>query len=256
MNRRFALISDIHSNLEALIAVVAEIRRLGIETVWCLGDVVGYGPDPEETVRLVRSIADGRTLLGNHDYATLNAESEYVYGFNPVAIAAVLYQRDNLSPEAMTWLSGLPRTIRDGEYLFCHGSPVDTDHYLLDDRDFRLAFGSEEAEGARMIFFGHTHVPVAARTCDGVRIEFDFFEDVRDGDDLVIPFDAGCSYLINPGSVGQPRDGNPGASFAFVDPGQGTITFRRVAYDIVAVQRKIIAAGLPPRLAERLANGQ
>lgn len=242
---RYAILSDIHANLEALRAVLARIAELGADRVVCLGDLVGYNADPNECVDTVRR--DGITcLMGNHDAVACGLEEPH--SFNPTAREAVLWTRTELTAENGKFLRELPRHLLIDEVLLCHGSIDDTNRYILDDSDVRDNFSLlEKLSGHRgTCFFGHTHIRAAYSLADQL-IARDLSDEMR----LIREW----KYLINPGAVGQPRDGNPQAAFLIYDSRERTVGFQRVEYDIAACQDKIIRAGLPPRLAQRLALG-
>jgi diadenosine tetraphosphatase ApaH/serine/threonine PP2A family protein phosphatase len=237
------LLSDIHANLEALDAVLAQAS--GYDAAWFLGDVVGYGPDPEACVARLRELEPSRWLAGNHDLAAIGKMD--VTDFNADAATAALWSGRQLSPASREWLSGLePRSEVDlPPVTLVHGSPRHPVwEYVL---DARVASDCFAHFTARLCFFGHTHVPSA-------------FEEGLDG---AARREAGSSlsvagagrWLINPGSVGQPRDGDPRASYGLYDPAADLVSVHRVEYDIAAVQARILAAGLPPRLARRLDFG-
>ncbi len=255
MAGRFAIISDIHSNIIALEAVLKRLEEEKPDAVYCLGDVVGYGAEPEECVEAVRKIADGRIIRGNHDLATANPPPGYLEIFNPDAREAIEYQRNTLSPENLQWLASLPESLVEEEFQFFHGSPVGTDHYLMSITDLYRALEKLEGVHFKLAFFGHTHVPTAAAIRpDGVL--FTDLEYKSEGDsERILQLKPGIRYLINPGSVGQPRDRNPAAAYLIVDMAEGLLQFRRVEYDITEAQRRITAAGLPVFLAQRLEFG-
>ena len=244
---RTAVIADIHANLEALTAVLEGIKRLKADEIVCLGDVVGYNANPNETIDILRR-EKIICVLGNHDVCAAGLEEPE--NFNPSARAAVLWTRGRLSGENRRFLAHLPREQRVRDMFLFHGSIHDTDRYLLTRADaadnFRLLAG---LAGPLFIgFFGHTHVRTILSEQYGVISTSLLREDVE-----LLP---GKHYLINPGSVGQPRDGDPRAAFLIYDDGDRRAAFHRVEYDIRTCQDKIIAAGLPPRLAERLAWGR
>lgn len=243
---RYAILSDIHSNLEALRAVLDRIAGMKIDEICCLGDVVGYNADPNECVDIARS--EGmRCLMGNHDSRAAGLEEPE--DFNPSAARAVLWTRERLTPENRQFLRDLPRVVRADALALFHGSLQDTDRYILTLSDVRDQFRAlrELPSPARFGLFGHTHVPIAFTLANGA-ILIGQNENIRFSDDR--------SYLINPGSVGQPRDGDPRAAFAVYDQDARELSFHRVEYDIRACQDKVLRAGLPPRLAERLAIGR
>jgi diadenosine tetraphosphatase ApaH/serine/threonine PP2A family protein phosphatase len=238
------VLSDIHANLEALEAVLADAGSW--DEVWFLGDAVGYGPDPNACVERLQALSPAYWLAGNHDWAALGRMD--LAEFNPDAQAAALWTGRSLSAGVRAQLEAVaPRLdLPDGRYTLVHASPRHPIwEYIVD-----VATASEnfEAFEAPIGLFGHTHVPV-------------IYEQAVDGTlRLPVPLgerlaSAGGRWLVNPGSVGQPRDGDPRASYLMLDPASGEVTFHRVAYDIAAVQAKILDAGLPPRLAARLAYG-
>jgi diadenosine tetraphosphatase ApaH/serine/threonine PP2A family protein phosphatase len=243
---RCAVISDIHANLEALRSVLAAVAPLRPERIFCLGDLVGYNADPNECVALARR--EGIVcVLGNHDAAASGlTEPDH---FTPAARTAALWTRAALTGENRTFLRQLPRQLQLGGVVLCHGSIDDTDRYLLRDDDLRDASARMEGLPGRpdLCFFGHTHVQIAYRITGG--------DIVREGEGG-FPLLRGSRYLVNPGGAGQPRDGDPRAAFLLYDAEGRRISFRRVEYDIAAAQDRILRAGLPARLAERLARGR
>lgn len=243
---RYAILSDIHANLEALQAVLARVAALGADMVVCLGDIVGYNADPNECVDIVRR--DGITcIMGNHDaVASGLAEPDT---FNPAAREAVLWTRSVLAPEHALFLREQPSYLLIDNVALCHGSINDTNRYILDDSDVRDTFSLLEtlAGHPRACFFGHTHVRAAYSLADRV-LTRELTDEIR--------LSRERKYLINPGAVGQPRDGDPRAAFLIYDSRERMVLFRRVEYDITACQTKIIRAGLPVRLAQRLEMGR
>ncbi len=246
----YAVISDIHSNLEALTAVFAEIDRLSVDAVVCLGDLVGYNADPDACSRLVAARCSV-VIRGNHDKAA--ADLMDLDWFNAPARAAALWTRRTMGADDVELIGRLPRgpvEIADG-ILACHGSPFDEDEYLVPGPSIGQAFRFLDAEhpGVRVCLHGHTHRPLAAsRTSKNNPVRVQNRLDRMD----IAP---GGLVLLNPGSVGQPRDGNTMASFGILDAGRMTFTIARVGYAISETQRKILAAGLPPELARRLGEG-
>ncbi|MGH7709402.1 MAG: metallophosphoesterase family protein [Candidatus Dormibacteria bacterium] len=240
---RHALISDIHSNLEALTAVLARIDAS--DDVGCLGDIVGYGPNPNECLALVRERASG-AVLGNHDLAALdNFGIEY---FNEPAREALEWTQTQLAPEHRAWLDSLGYELRMPGYLMVHGAPVDYFRYILDKRSAAIAFAATDAP---LIFIGHSHIAESyALGADGEVAHRHF----QHGGTLAL--EVGVRYIVNAGSVGQPRDLNPAASYATYDDAARTVAWERVAYDVAAVQHKIAAAHLPEVLAARLVQGR
>ena len=239
---RIAVISDVHANLPALEAVLAAAGA--VEAVWHLGDIVGYGPDPDAVVARLREIG-AVGVQGNHDAAA--AGDPGIDWFNPDARRAMEWTRAVISAETRAWLAALPETLVDGDVTLVHGSPRDpTWEYVT---SVPVAQASLAALGTRICLNGHTHQPVAFIE-DGGRIEA---VGPDDGSTLEL---RGRRALVNPGGVGQPRDGDPRAAFMILDRAADTITWQRVAYDIAAVQAAMRAVGLPGQLADRLAVGR
>jgi diadenosine tetraphosphatase ApaH/serine/threonine PP2A family protein phosphatase len=240
---RYAIVSDIHSNLEALEAVFARIEP--DEQVLCLGDIVGYGPNPNECVALVRARASA-CILGNHDVAAID-DHGLAY-FNPMAREAMKWTQGVLLPEHVAWLDSLSYELRMPDYLLVHGAPVDYFEYILDTEAAARAFAATDAP---LVFVGHSHVPESyACGSDGQIAQK---RRPRGG---TLELETGSRYVINAGSVGQPRDRNPEASFVRFDSSARTVVWERVEYAIAKVQAKIEAAHLPPALAERLGVGR
>lgn len=247
----YAVISDIHGNLEALQAVLADLPE-EVETTYCLGDVIGYGASPEECCELVRE-REMPLITGNHDLAVVDLGTDLNW-FNPVAAAAVLWTREHLSEESAHFLRTRPRTVQSGDTLFVHGSVRDPDEYIMssDVAQDNLDVLRSEYPGVRVCFFGHTHVKaVAPPPEDKVSVE-----------SPTLDLGGGGPYLINPGSVGQPRDGDTFASYVLVEPNKDNetsgplVTYRPVEYDVQKAQARIREAGLPRVLADRLAQGR
>jgi predicted phosphodiesterase len=245
---RYLILSDIHGNLEALEAVLnAAAGRYG--QVLCCGDLVGYGADPNAVADWVRANA-AAVVRGNHDRACTGIED--LEWFNPVARAAALWTERQLTPDNADYVRTLPKgPVETAGFHLVHGSPLDEDDYVV--------AASEAAEAFRYIpgpvtFFGHTHLPGGFVWRKG-HVEVIRKPGARAGS-LAFQFDPDAAYLLNPGSVGQPRDGDPRAAYAIYDPGERCLTLYRLDYDIHKAQDKIRAAGLPPVLADRLAMGR
>jgi predicted phosphodiesterase len=239
---RIAVLSDIHSNLVALDAVLAHAGA--VDAVWQVGDVVGYGPEPDGVVERLAGIG-AVGVLGNHDAAALGGPE--IDWFNPDARAAAAWTRDTISAATRAWLGALPQVTEIDGIGLVHGSPRDPLREYVTDR---LTAEENLAElASRLGLHGHTHIPVAWVARED-RAEL---WPAGDGDTLAID---GRRALLNPGSVGQPRDGIPTASYAILDPDADTMTWHRVAYDVAAVQAAMRALGLPPRLIDRLAHGR
>jgi diadenosine tetraphosphatase ApaH/serine/threonine PP2A family protein phosphatase len=243
---RVAVISDIHANLQALEAVLAKIDGDPPEQLWCLGDLVGYGPRPNECCRIVAARAD-LCLIGNHDLVALGSAGVGIEEFNPDAAAAARWTQQALSDESRAFLEGLePATRRENVELY-HGSPRDPVwEYVLSGEAAAAAF---ERTSAPLVLVGHSHVALAI-TLAGQAVSGGL---TPDGTTLEL---SGARWLLNPGSVGQPRDGDPRAAYLTLDLADGAAVFHRVPYPIERTQTEIREAGLPPPLAARLAFGQ
>ncbi|HYN70552.1 MAG TPA: metallophosphoesterase family protein [Candidatus Eisenbacteria bacterium] len=238
---RVAVLSDIHSNVVALEAVLAAAGE--VDAVWQLGDNVGYGPEPNQAIaRLVRAGATG--VRGNHDAAA--AGGPEIEWFNPDARRAMEWTREAIDGDTRAWLTALPERLTAGACQLVHGSPREPIwEYITSVPVARANLALLETP---IGLNGHTHIPVAFIEDDG-RIEV-----VGPGDGSRLEL-GGRRALLNPGSVGQPRDGDPRASFMILDPDAGTASWHRVEYDIAAVQSNMREAGLPPSLVARLSLG-
>ena len=241
---RTAVLSDIHSNLEALDAVLAAADEAGCERVIVLGDIVGYGADPDAVIARLAD-REAIAIAGNHDLAATGAFD--VTWFNEVAAAAIAWTTAIIKPETKSYLDALSPRRDTPSALLVHGSVRDpVAEYLLHIPDAAASFA---LDGFPLAFFGHTHLPTVFRaTADGTVNGWVLAED------LDMPLASGDRYMVNPGSVGQPRDRDPRAAFMIWDDGR--VTGRRVAYPIETAARKIRDAGLPRWLAERLALGE
>lgn len=241
------LISDLHSNEPALRAVMRRMRRKGFDRLICPGDFVGYGAQPNQvldTMRLFR----GRKLYvrGNHDRVAAGHEEGLM--FNDAARYAALWTRDHLSGANRRFLETIPHgPVRLNGTAVCHGSPFDEDEYVFTLRHAQQVLLHTNAE---IVVYGHTHLPVLYWIDEQGAMGGGPPEDEK-----VVSLQAGRRYLINPGSVGQPRDRNPSASCALLDDTRRTVQFFRVTYDVGAAQAAIMKAGLPRILADRLAVG-
>ena len=238
---RIAVLSDIHANLPALDAVLEDAGD--VDAVWHLGDVVGYGPDPDAVVARLRDVG-AIGVRGNHDAAACGGTE--IDWFNPDARRAMEWTRAAISPATLEWLAALPerRTIAGSELV--HGSHREPIWEYV--TSAAVARANLAALTATIGLHGHTHIPVAWLD-DGGRVEL-----VRPGGGASLELD-GRRALINPGSVGQPRDGDPAASYAIVDPDSGVVRWHRVRYDVAAVQGAMRDAGLPASLSARLSVG-
>ena len=246
---RVAVISDIHSNLPALEAVLEAIEGAGIKRIWCLGDLVGYGADPDACTALTRERCEV-SLVGNHDLAVLDELD--ASSFSATARAAVEWTRENAAAETFEHLRGLaPWMEHEGFGLF-HASPRDPVwEYVL---SIEQAEAGLDAQHERIGLIGHSHVSLFfTRPEGGPRRAY--AHGAQAGDGALLDIDDGA-WLINPGSVGQPRDGDPRAAWLELDLAEWTARFHRVDYDIDAASAAILAVGLPPSLAERLQIGR
>ncbi|HEX6162874.1 MAG TPA: metallophosphoesterase family protein [Vicinamibacterales bacterium] len=246
---RYLVISDIHANLEAFDTVMAEAKAIGYDRVLLLGDLVGYGADPNAICERVRDLKPDALIRGNHDKVGSGVESPE--GFNAVARNAIKWTYETLTRENREWLAALPAgpMIVDETIEICHGTPFDEDAYVFDDLD---ALRAMHAARRPLCLFGHTHVQV------GHYLSRDQFG-LATADDqrpLAIPLDESNRYLVNPGSVGQPRDGDPRAGFGIVDIAAREMTIYRVEYPIAKAQARIMEENLPDVLAQRLALGR
>ncbi len=248
---RILVLSDIHGNLHALEAVL--LAAGDVDAVWNLGDIVGYGAFPNEVIERMRPLAD-LTVRGNHDRVCCGLSSSQ--GFNPVASAAAEWTRRHLRSDNMQWLRDLPMgPLRSGDRtMVAHGSPIHEDHYVVTMRD---AWSPLQQMPCDITFFGHTHVQGGFSLLEHEWNELrPVFHDRHEAESMTIDVPVGTRHLINPGSVGQPRDMDWRASFAIYDSATETITFCRVPYDVAGAQAAIRAVGLPERLASRLSDGR
>ncbi len=244
---RYLVLADLHSNLEALKATLGYARGLGFDHTLVLGDIVGYGADPNSVIDLLRSLPVLTAIRGNHDRvaAGLSGPDD----FNDAALASTKWTRETLRPDALEYLRALPEGPLEfaRSRLLAHGTPQHEDTYLLTGETARSSFAALDFD---LCFIGHTHYPsmftirsdtVAARLLKGDRVE--------------ISLEPGVRYLVNPGSLGQPRDRNPRCSFALYDEVESRVTVYRLDYPIETARRKILEAGLPAILGDRLRAG-
>jgi diadenosine tetraphosphatase ApaH/serine/threonine PP2A family protein phosphatase len=239
---RLAVLSDIHANLAALDAVRGDLPE--VDEVWVLGDIVGYGPQPNEVIAGLQEMG-ARSVMGNHDGAAIGQVD--VSWFNPDAARAISWTASVIDDNARAYLATLPEVRREGELTAVHGSPRDPTWEYISDAG--VASANLASFDTRLCLHGHTHVPIVYRADDGNVAA------VPAVPGAPVSVEAGRA-LVNPGSVGQPRDGNPAASYLVIDTGAQTAQFRRVTYDVAATQRLMRDADLPPRLAERLSYGR
>jgi diadenosine tetraphosphatase ApaH/serine/threonine PP2A family protein phosphatase len=248
---RVLIVSDIHGNLQAFEAVLAAAGT--VDTLWNLGDTVGYGGNPNEVIERIRPLASVN-VRGNHDRVCCGLTS--AQGFNPIAAAAANWTHRKLTPENLEWVRAMPQgPIRASARVLCaHGSPLHEDHYIISMRDAWTPLQRMETE---ITFFGHTHMQGGfsqnEEEWEEDRPEY-HASDVAEQSTMDVP--VGTRHLINPGSVGQPRDGDWRAAFAIYDDQAERVTFCRVPYDVAGAQAAIRAASLPERLATRLGEGR
>jgi predicted phosphodiesterase len=250
---RALILSDIHANLEALNAVLAASAD-SYDVLWNLGDMVGYGASPNAVIDAIRPLSQ-LNVRGNHDRVCCGLTS--ALGFNPVARAAATWTQSELIPCNLEWLRAVPQGPLQPEQpgVTCaHGSPLNEDHYIINMRD---AWAPLQQMPTDITFFGHTHLQggFSQREHDWHEVR-PKYQTRNDPESWTMPLLPGTRHLINPGSVGQPRDADWRAAYAIYNTETAEITFRRVPYDLVASQGRILMANLPERLAARLREGR
>lgn len=243
MGKVFAVLGDIHSNLEALEAVLEDCRAEGVSDFLCTGDVVGYNACPRECMKIVRDLGCP-VVMGNHDHYVSSCRD--LADFNPHAAAVIEWTREQLGADELEYLSTLPFTVTTAGISLVHAT-------MDGPQDFGYVFDHLQAEAhfshqvTPLCFHGHTHCPMIYEKQIGAVYRID-------AQDFKLPI--GRKYFINVGSVGQPRDGDPRAAYVVYDQATRLVKFRRLEYDVQSAQERIRRAGLPERLAERLALGQ
>lgn len=241
---KYGIFGDVHSNREAFQKVIEEYKKEDIAKFICVGDIVGYGVDPHWCIEEVQSL-DAEISCGNHDWASVGRFStEY---FNYAAREAVKWTQENLKEEEKEFLKSLDLVIDRGDFTVVHGSLDSPDffYYIIDERSAYRCF--RNMENRNMCFVGHSHVPVVFSMKDGeIKYTYRDFVELEDG----------VKYIVNVGSVGQPRDGNPSAAFSIYDSDRRTVEIKRVSYDIESAKNKILNAGLPEVLGYRLLEGR
>jgi diadenosine tetraphosphatase ApaH/serine/threonine PP2A family protein phosphatase len=246
---RYLILTDIHANLEALDTCLADALVRRYDETLVLGDLVGYGPDPNLVVERVQALEPLALVRGNHDKVACGLEQ--AEGFNTVAKSAAKWTLEVLTPEYREWLAVLPEgpIVVDDTVEICHGSPFDEDAYIFDELD---AVRALKVATRPLCLFGHTHYPVTFELSD------ESFDSVGSASapQTQVELRDGCKYLLNPGSVGQPRDGDPRAAYAIVDTKKRLVELYRLKYPVEETQVKIVKAGLPEVLAQRLAVGR
>jgi len=242
---RYAILADIHSNLAAFQAVLQDLeRRGGVEEIWCLGDIVGYGPDPTECIKLLRQHRH-LCIAGNHDWSAIGKID--TTDFNPDAAAASHWTARQLSPEDIDYLHNLPLILVRDDFTLAHGSPREPIwEYILSTESAKANFAYFDT---RFCIVGHSHVPLI------FELDQNDFCRLRQLPSELLLGQEKNRLIINFGGVGQPRDGDPRASYAIFDNSEGIIYHYRIEYDISLTQGKMTKAGLPPRLAARLSYG-
>ena len=241
---RYAVISDIHGNLEAFQAVLSALSEERIDNYLFVGDVVGYGADPKKCIELLKSLNPVAAIAGNHEWGILEKiDTSY---FNDLAQNAILWTRKMLDNDEIEYLKSLPLVYEDEKITMVHGTlnMPEEFYYIFDTEDAYVTINQMKNS---LCFVGHSHVP-------GIFVSNDGKVECREGMDVKI--DLENKQLINIGSIGQPRDGDPRASFAVYDDEESTVEIKRVEYDVRSAQEKILKAGLPPKLAYRLSEGR
>ena len=246
---RYLVLSDIHANLEAMEACLTDASTRGYDRMLVLGDLVGYCADPNAVVERIQALEPLAMVRGNHDKVACGLEQ--ADGINTVARQAAHWTYDVLTPANRQWLAALPEgpSVVDDLVEICHGSPFDEDAYLFDELDAVRALKKSKRP---LCLFGHTHLPVTFELANG-QVDTIGYADSTSAHLVLRP---AAKYLLNPGSVGQPRDGDPRAAYAVVDVSTRSVDVFRVGYPVGTAQAKVIKAGLPEVLAQRLAVGR
>ena len=240
---RYGILSDIHGNIDALEAVIRSLEGAGLDAWICLGDLVGYGAEPSAVIDRVRKLGMV-TVRGNHDHAATDPALDS--SFNVWAAKAIAWTRERLDDDRISYLAELPLTRRVDDVLLVHAAPSDPIRwpYILDAAGADRELGEFEEP---LCLFGHTHVPLQYSDADGPG---------PTGDGVTAAYAGGRRAIVNVGSVGQPRDGNPAAAAGVLDTSERTVLFQRVEYDVGRAAERIREAGLPPFLADRLLEGR
>jgi predicted phosphodiesterase len=246
---RYLVLTDIHANLEALDTCLADAKARGYDRTVVLGDLVGYGPDPNTVIERVQALEPVAIVRGNHDKVACGLEQ--AEGFNTVAKSAAHWTFETLTAVYRKWLAELPEGPHDVDdtIQICHGAPFDEDAYIFDELD---AVRALKVSTRPLCLFGHTHYPVT------FELSADAFEMLGPSTaaESQVPLREGCKYLVNPGSIGQPRDGDPRAAYAIADTTSRRVELFRLKYAVEDTQEKILKAGLPEVLAQRLSVGR
>ncbi|MFH1359829.1 MAG: metallophosphoesterase family protein [Candidatus Omnitrophota bacterium] len=240
---RYGIFSDIHGNLQALEVIVRALKKEHIDRYLCVGDIIGYGANPQECIKAVVNLK-AACVAGNHDWAILSkVDIQY---FNPMAAEAVYWTRENTTKENKDFLENLELVYKDEQLMAVHGTLSEPEYfdYLMDRRLARETFTLMDRA---ICFVGHSHIP-------GIFVQKQ--ELIAYASVVDITLEEGCRYIVNTGSVGQPRDGSPMAAYCVFDSVKKNVCVKRVNYDIEEAQRRILLAGLPPYLASRLSFGR
>jgi len=242
---KYAILSDIHANFQALEAVLSRLHEDSVDACICLGDVVGYGAQPNECCEVIRAM-NPECIRGNHEHAaTIEGADRW---FTPIAAACIRWTRHELSINNLEYIASLEPFKTVDNAVLCHGSLFDPDHYTTNPQDALESFNEVDAS---LVFFGHTHYAEWFIFENNYRLPVQHPATYG----AVITLEPDCRYMINPGSVGQPRDGNSQAAYAIWDTDAKQVTLHRVSYNIKAAQEAIINAGLPHKMANRLMMG-
>jgi predicted phosphodiesterase len=245
---KYLILSDIHSNQEAFGAILTFVKRKPWDKAVFLGDLVGYGANPNQAIDMLRKLRPLAAIRGNHDKVCSGIEDGEL--FNRIALEAALWTRKKLTRSNLQWLKALPQgpMVVDGAFAIAHGTPIDEDAYVFGEIEALNVFRHTDYP---LCFFGHSHFPVIfALSTEAITTVLTVAPSFR------FKLKPGVRYLINPGSVGQPRDGNPLTSFAIYDSESKWVTIHRIPYHLESAQEKILKAGLPRPLADRLAIGR
>jgi predicted phosphodiesterase len=245
---KYLILSDIHSNLEALEAVLAHASAVGFDKTVVLGDLVGYGADPNPVVDRIRLLPELTVIRGNHDKVVSGQDTGEE--FNELALSSCRWTREQLTRQNLEYIAGLPAgpASVDGRFTIAHGTPLDEDAYILSELDAAIVFADLDDD---LCFFGHSHIPILFSFDPQEGIAFNYPTRDEEGFHL----EEGKRYLVNVGSVGQPRDRNPKAAYGCFDFESRTVFMYRISYPVAEAQGKIVQAGLPGFLAERLRWG-
>lgn len=250
---KVAILSDVHANLEALTAVLEDVDSRSVDRILFLGDAVGYGADPAACLELLEKSVF-RFVAGNHDHAAGN-DQEGLEDLHEDAATAVRWTRGVLAQEAKERLQGLPLGCLEGPMHLVHGSPYKPEswRYVMSEQDAERGFAASES---RVIFVGHSHIPAAYVEVECKRLFSGVMRRIKVEDPESLQLEPRYRYILNVGSVGQPRDGDARAAYGIFEPEGGTYKLLRVPYDVEKASDKIMKAGLPGRLAERLRSGK